>query len=109
MPRPSRCRRICDLPEYDRFAPDGAVPTGEVLLTLDEFEVLRLMDYVHLSQAACAARMGISRATVAEIPQKRDRMNLSRGLSGDSAAYSSWNRSRVTVRGLSLSWAGGSS
>jgi len=67
MPRPSRCRRICGLPEYDRFAPDGAVPTGEVLLTLDEFEVLRLIDHEKQTHAQCAARMDISRTTVTEI------------------------------------------
>lgn len=34
---------------------------------LDEYETVRLMDFVHLSQAECANRMGVSRATVARL------------------------------------------
>lgn len=34
---------------------------------LDEYEIVRLMDHVGLSQADCARRMGVSRATVARL------------------------------------------
>lgn len=34
---------------------------------LDEYETVRLMDFVHLSQEECARRMGVSRATVARL------------------------------------------
>lgn len=57
-------RCICAKPRVTRFAPEGADAEGCVTIGYDEYEVLRLMDHVHLSQAECAARMGVSRATI---------------------------------------------
>ena len=44
MPRPSRCRRICDEPAYDSFAPCGTAAGAPISLTLDEYESIRLID-----------------------------------------------------------------
>jgi len=66
MARPSRCRRICLEPAYDRFAPCDAKDAEQVLLTVDEFEVIRLIDHEKKSHEQCAAQMGISRTTVTE-------------------------------------------
>ena len=44
MPSPPRCRRICDAPHVDRFCPNGCEDTEPILLTLDEYEVIRLVD-----------------------------------------------------------------
>lgn len=55
------------MPDVTCFAPVNAPAEGCVQIGCDEYEVLRLMDFVHLSQAECAARMGISRATVARL------------------------------------------
>lgn len=63
-------RCICAMPSFRCFAPEGASAEDCVQIGYDEFEVLRLMDYVHLSQAACAARMGVSRATVARLYER---------------------------------------
>lgn len=66
MPRPQRCRRICALPEYTRFSPEGGA--GEtVILSLDEYETLRMMDYAGCTHEQCAAVMQVSRTTVTEI------------------------------------------
>ena len=74
MARPSRCRRICEEPYYDSFHPCG-VPCGEAVMTLDEYETLRLIDYEGLNHEQCAARMNISRTTVTEIyEQARHRL-----------------------------------
>ena len=67
MPRPLRCRRIERLPVYRSFSPDDTAATENVLMTVDEFEALRLLDNEGLTQEACASRMNIARTTVTAI------------------------------------------
>ena len=67
MPRPLRCRRIEQLPVYRSFSPDDTAATENVLMTVDEFEALRLLDNEGLTQEACASRMNIARTTVTAI------------------------------------------
>ncbi|WP_314619911.1 DUF134 domain-containing protein [uncultured Selenomonas sp.] len=67
MPRPTRGRRICVHPAYERFTPAG-FPGGEaVVLLVEEYECIRSIDHDGLKQEECARRMAISRTTVAEI------------------------------------------
>ena len=67
MPRPSRCRRICSEPAYDRFRPEGIPCGGSAVLTVDEYEAIRLIDLEQLTQEECARQMDISRTTAAEV------------------------------------------
>jgi len=69
MARPKRYRRICGEPEYNEFIPKGSTGSDDytVILSLDEFEVIRLVDYEKHTHEQCAARMEISRTTVTEI------------------------------------------
>jgi len=67
MARPSRCRRICTEPAYDSFCPEGISGEPQIVLTLDEYEVIRLIDLELLTHEQCAKRMDISRTTVTEI------------------------------------------
>ena len=67
MPRPQRCRRICREPEYRNFSPEGIPSQEEILLTLDEFEVIRLVDLLDQTHGQCAQQMDISRTTVTEV------------------------------------------
>ena len=67
MARPSRCRKICLEPAYDNFRPDGIPASETVNMTLDEYEVMRLIDLENCTHAECARQMGISRTTVTEI------------------------------------------
>ena len=67
MPRPPRCRRICGAPQVDTFCPNGCKDTEPILLTLDEYEVIRLVDLEQQTHEQCAAQMDISRSTVQEI------------------------------------------
>ena len=64
MPRPPRCRRICGVPQVDTFCPNGCENTEPILLTLDEYEVIRLVDLEQQTHEQCAAQMDISRSTV---------------------------------------------
>ena len=67
MARPRRCRRVCAEPDYGSFRPDG-IPGGvSITLTVDEYEVIRLIDLEKLTHEQCAKRMDISRTTVTEI------------------------------------------
>ncbi len=64
MPRPPRCRMIGGFPDYWSFAPDEAAQAEPVLLRLDEYETIRLIDHDGLTQEQCAAQMGGARTTV---------------------------------------------
>lgn len=68
MPRPRKCRRVCHFPPALRFIPTGQEALGEeIILTVDEYEALRLMDREGLSQEECGQRMGVARTTVQQI------------------------------------------
>ncbi len=67
MARPSRCRRVCAEPGCRGFFPQSEQSAGEVVLTVDEYEVIRLVDYEKRTHEQCAAQMEISRTTVTEI------------------------------------------
>lgn len=66
MPRTTKCRKICSFPDFYSFVPEeadaGNIET--VMMSLDEYETLRLMDYEGLNQQECALRMGVARTTV---------------------------------------------
>ena len=67
MARPQKRRCICSVPQTAGFSPKGGDPDGSVNLTYDEYEVIRLLDHMQMTQEQCAHRMGISRPTVTRI------------------------------------------
>ena len=67
MPRPQRCRRICQRPPIDTFYPENSQDETPIRLTLDEYEVIRLVDLEQQTHEQCAFQMDISRSTVQEI------------------------------------------
>ena len=67
MPRPTRCRQIGQLPMFRSFSPDDVDTISNVTMTVDEYEVVRLLDYEGLNQEVCASRMNVSRTTVTAI------------------------------------------
>lgn len=79
MSRPTRCRRVCTEPGCRGFTPRSAQSAGEIVMTVDEYEVIRLVDYEKRTHEQCAAQMGISRTTVTEICENA-RFKLSDGL-----------------------------
>lgn len=66
MPRPKKWRRVCEMPKSDFFGPLCPKQQMEdaVHMLVEEFEVIRLMDYEGLNQEVCAERMGVARTTV---------------------------------------------
>ena len=67
MPRPKRCRRVCEMPMIDGFFPEGCAQQGEVTMSIDEYEVIRLVDLEGLTHEQTAIQMEISRSTVTEV------------------------------------------
>jgi predicted DNA-binding protein (UPF0251 family) len=72
MPRPQRCRRVCSLPQTEEFGPIGIAQTDNYSTTMsvDEYEVIRLIDLAGLTQGQCAAQMKVARTTVTGIYEK---------------------------------------
>ena len=67
MARPQRCRCVCSLPSQDTFAPIDSACTDTIVMTIDEYEVIRLMDVVGLTQEQAAIQMSVGRTTVTGI------------------------------------------
>jgi predicted DNA-binding protein (UPF0251 family)/predicted Fe-Mo cluster-binding NifX family protein len=67
MPRKTRCRWIDGYPDHWEFSPEEVSDKEPVVLSLDEFETIRLLDREGLTQEQCAERMGIARTTVTAI------------------------------------------
>ena len=67
MPRKQRCRWIEGYPDHWEFSPEEISHKEPVLMTLDEFETIRLLDREGLTQEQCAEKMSIARTTVTAI------------------------------------------
>lgn len=75
MPRPKQCRRVGMKPGQTVFKPAG-MPTrqlSEVVLTVDEFESLRLADALGMYQEQAARHMRVSRQTFGRIVESARR------------------------------------
>jgi len=69
MSRPINCRRVGSMPESNYFKPRG-IPLSmleEVILSVDEFEAIRLADLESLYQEQAAEKMKVSRQTFGRI------------------------------------------
>ena len=68
MPRPKKCRKVCRLPKTEAFVPQPSCASGEaVILTVDEYEAIRLIDREGFSQEECGIYMQVARTTVQQI------------------------------------------
>ena len=69
MPRPRRHRRVRCEPNVNYFKPAGIrkAELDEIILTVDEFEALRLKDLEGLDQAQAAEKMQVSQPTLHRI------------------------------------------
>ncbi len=79
MPRPKRPRCIISRPVIKEFRPEGGEVRGEVTLSLEEFEAIRLIDFEGQDQSQAAEVMNISRQTFGRI-LKAGRFTLSKAL-----------------------------
>jgi len=69
MARPKRCRKVAARPGSVLFKPAGvpARSLAEIVLTVDEFESIRLADQLELYHEQAADRMGVSRQTFGRV------------------------------------------
>lgn len=76
MARPSKCRKVCCVPETVEFKAIRNTPypytekdilSEKLILSVDEFETVRLIDYVGLSQDECSKFMEVARTTVQQV------------------------------------------
>lgn len=68
MPRPTKCRKVCHFPQIQEFIPVTAdTEKDPVILTIDEYETIRLIDKEGLNQEQCSVRMQIARTSVQRI------------------------------------------
>lgn len=71
MPRPRKSRLVHAMPSCEGFTPlgytDNALCCQNITMTIDEFETIRLIDFLKLTQEECATRMQVSRPTVTNI------------------------------------------
>jgi predicted DNA-binding protein (UPF0251 family)/predicted Fe-Mo cluster-binding NifX family protein len=67
MARPLKQRIIYQEPLFKDFACSSASDQGQIILTVDEYQTVFLLDYEGLSQEEAAYRMGVARTTVTSI------------------------------------------
>ena len=71
MPRKCKRRRVCTKPFCGSFGPMGQFDATEelntVIMEMDEYECIRLIDLEGLTQEECAGRMDVARTTVQAI------------------------------------------
>lgn len=68
MPRPQKCRKVCCLPGNPGFLPvNSREGLAAVVLTVDEYEAVRLIDREGFSQEECGSYMRVARTTVQQI------------------------------------------
>lgn len=66
MPRPMKCRKVCCLPETTLFGPVDAnsIDNEVIIMTVDEYETIRLIDLEGMMQEECAEKMNVARTTI---------------------------------------------
>src|SRR5690554_7705615 len=69
MGRPIKWRKVCCLPESNRFGPlDSLIEEkSNVNMTVDEYETIRLIDLEGFTQEECAKQMNVARTTIQRI------------------------------------------
>jgi predicted DNA-binding protein (UPF0251 family) len=69
MPRPRKWRKVCCLPESDTFGPlnEDRKDREIIIMSVEEYETIRLIDLEGLTQEECAKNMNVARTTVQRI------------------------------------------
>jgi predicted DNA-binding protein (UPF0251 family) len=67
MPRPKKPRFVSGYPAITAFVPQGMRITGELFMSVEELEAIRLSDFEHLDQEMAANMMQVSRHTYGRI------------------------------------------
>lgn len=69
MARPVKRRNVCLLPENNKFGPMNKKGSKDdiIIMSVEEYETIRLIDMERLTQEESAQSMGVARSTVQRI------------------------------------------
>ncbi len=69
MARPRKWKTVCALPSVNEYMASGSkgTPLSFLIMTVEEYEVIRLIDKENMTQQECAEHMGVSRPTIQTI------------------------------------------
>lgn len=75
MPRPLKWRKVCCLPQSNKFGPldkpdnleNPEISEEFINMTVDEYETIRLIDLEGLNQEQCSKQMNVARTTIQSI------------------------------------------
>lgn len=69
MPRPMKWRNVCSLPKINQFGPlsNNIDESSFIVMTVEEYETIRLIDFEDYKQEDCANQMNIARTSVQSI------------------------------------------
>lgn len=104
MPRPKIRRRISSMPDVTYFKPAGVRMSDldEVILTIDEYEVVKLIDLEGIEQGRAGKQMKISQPTLSRL-LKSARKKLSEAIiKGKSIRIQGGNYKMIQPRGRGL-------
>lgn len=69
MARPRKRRRVCSLPGSNAYGPLGVgfSKRDVIIMSIEEYETIRLIDFEELTQEQCSLQMKVARTTVQRI------------------------------------------
>ena len=69
MPRPRKGKKVCCLPEINLYGPLNLQRETNkcILMSVEEYETIRLIDLEKLTQEECGERMQVARTTIQKI------------------------------------------
>lgn len=96
LARPTKYRKVENLPQYTYFIPAGRkkCEVEEITLKIEELEAMRLKDIEELNQEECAEKMQVSRQTFQNIIDSARKKTASALLEGKAINISGGNYTR---------------
>src|SRR4030042_2943468 len=102
MPRPRICRRVMGAPGFTYFKPAGVrmAKLADSVLTVDEYEAIRLKDLEGLEQEEAAKRMNISQPTFHRLLFSARKKTTDAIVNGEALKIEGGDYKMVSPRGL---------
>lgn len=69
MPRPRKWKKVCCLPQSNLYGPLNGLALGKeiIVMTVEEYETIRLIDQEGLTQEESAEKMHVARSTIQKL------------------------------------------
>ena len=94
MPRPSKKKQVSSLPLYSCFThTDQLSEDNYIKMSIEEFETIRLIDYLGKQQQECAEMMEISRASIQMLYDAARKKNRTFSCGRTSSVFRWWQLS----------------